>query len=268
MKQGWSGLMDRRVKERLVGATILLVLLVLLVPELLSGPTPPPVPPPVAAQVGPAPVRNITVDLLAGHPSREAQAASPADPSQTDPSAASAVAAEGPAAETPARDEPAPDALHRRDPAPPTVTTLGAQQAAAPAPNHEVSADTTPTPAPTAASRAPASSSASRKPAPAPPAQHGWAVQVGSFASRANAQSLARRLQPHQSALCFRERQGGGVALPGPNRSARRSRRGRAGPDQTREGGLCSESGAAVTFLGVWVLRRVPGFTARPVGLR
>lgn len=214
MKQGWSGLMDRRVKERLVGATILLVLLVLLVPELLSGPTPPPVPPPVAAQVGPAPVRNITVDLLAGHPSREAQAASPADPTQTDPSAASAVAAEGPAAETPARDEPAPDALHRRDPAPPTVTTLGAQQAAAPAPNHEVSPPTptpTPAPTPTAASRAPASSSASRKPAPAPPAQHGWAVQVGSFASRANAQSLARRLQPHQSA--YVSASGKGAAL-------------------------------------------------------
>ena len=32
--------MDRRVKERLVGATILGVLIVLLVPELLSGPKP------------------------------------------------------------------------------------------------------------------------------------------------------------------------------------------------------------------------------------
>ena len=30
--------MDRRVKERLVGATILVVLIVLIVPELLSGP--------------------------------------------------------------------------------------------------------------------------------------------------------------------------------------------------------------------------------------
>ncbi|MDP8983648.1 MAG: SPOR domain-containing protein [Pseudomonadota bacterium] len=198
------------MKERLVGATILLVLLVLLVPELLSGPTPPPtVPLPAAVHpeepVGPAAVRNVTVDLLAGHASQEAQAASsPADPSQTDPSA---VAAEGPAAETPARDEPAPaDALHRRDPAPPTVTTLGAQQAAAPAPDHELSPSTS-------APRAPASAGASRTPAaaPAPPAPHGWAVQVGSFASRANAQSLARRLKPHEPA--YVSASGKGAAL-------------------------------------------------------
>ena len=33
--------MDRRVKERLIGASILVVLIVLIVPELLSGPKPP-----------------------------------------------------------------------------------------------------------------------------------------------------------------------------------------------------------------------------------
>ena len=32
--------MDRRVKERLIGATILVALIVLIVPELLSGPKP------------------------------------------------------------------------------------------------------------------------------------------------------------------------------------------------------------------------------------
>src|ERR1700688_4884165 len=40
--------MDRRVKERLVGASILVVLIVLIVPELLSGPPAPP-----AAALGP-----------------------------------------------------------------------------------------------------------------------------------------------------------------------------------------------------------------------
>ena len=38
--------MDRRVKERLIGASILVVLVVLIVPELLSGPAPAPVPAP------------------------------------------------------------------------------------------------------------------------------------------------------------------------------------------------------------------------------
>src|SRR5258707_12747036 len=57
--------MDHRIKERLIGATILVVLIVLIVPELLSGPKArmTPVQPPSAA--GPAEaVRNVTVDLV------------------------------------------------------------------------------------------------------------------------------------------------------------------------------------------------------------
>jgi DedD protein len=51
--------MDRRVKERLVGATILGVLIVLLVPELLSGPKPA-----TAPTANPTePVRHVTLDL-------------------------------------------------------------------------------------------------------------------------------------------------------------------------------------------------------------
>jgi hypothetical protein len=52
--------MDRRVKERLVGASILVVLIVLIVPELLSGPALPghfPI-----AGSAPEP-RNVIVDL-------------------------------------------------------------------------------------------------------------------------------------------------------------------------------------------------------------
>ena len=62
MKQGWSSFMDRRLKERLAGATILVVLIVLIVPELLSGPkrAVPARPSPSSAT---EPVRNVTVDL-------------------------------------------------------------------------------------------------------------------------------------------------------------------------------------------------------------
>src|SRR6202042_3337464 len=52
-------LMDRRVKERLIGATILVVLIVLIVPELLSGPKPAPLPP-LAAGL-PSSTRNVSV---------------------------------------------------------------------------------------------------------------------------------------------------------------------------------------------------------------
>src|SRR5260370_40679148 len=88
MKEGWSSVMDRRVKERLVGATILVVLIVLIVPELLSGPKArvPPVQPPSAA--GPAEaVRNVTVDL----------ATSKATPAGNPPAANTAASAPLPA---------------------------------------------------------------------------------------------------------------------------------------------------------------------------
>jgi DedD protein len=94
--------MDRRVKERLVGASILVVLIVLIVPALLSGP--PPRPAPVAATPGlpvsaPEPIRNVTVDLTTRKPPTlepvaEAAAASSAQPQQArNEEAASASAA-------------------------------------------------------------------------------------------------------------------------------------------------------------------------------
>src|SRR6202011_5250019 len=64
MKQGGSSLMDRRVKERLVGATILVALIVLIVPELLSGPKPRMTAVQPSSSAGPSEaVRNVTVDL-------------------------------------------------------------------------------------------------------------------------------------------------------------------------------------------------------------
>ena len=57
--------MERSVKERVVGATILVVLLVLIVPELLSGPksAAPATPPALPASESTEPMRNVTVDL-------------------------------------------------------------------------------------------------------------------------------------------------------------------------------------------------------------
>jgi DedD protein len=125
--------MDRRVKERLIGASILVVLIVLVVPELLSGPTPDPVTPrlPVSA---PEPVRNVTVDLATSKapvPVVETAAASPSP---------SAVPSAPP-------DTAAP---------PPTLTTAAAK--------------------PAIEGRA-------------------WAVQLGSFASSANADKLLHQLK-------------------------------------------------------------------------
>src|SRR5580700_5587874 len=65
-------LMDRRVKERLIGATILVALIVLIVPELLSGPKPAPVPP-LAAGL-PSSTRNVSVNLATSKTTAEPQA--------------------------------------------------------------------------------------------------------------------------------------------------------------------------------------------------
>lgn len=53
--------MEQQAKERLTGGVILVVLLVLLVPELLTGPRPLPAPAPV--QPDQAPMRSYTMDL-------------------------------------------------------------------------------------------------------------------------------------------------------------------------------------------------------------
>ena len=134
-------IMDRRVKERLVGASILAALIVLVVPEFLSGP----VPAPTALKqpaLQPEPVRNITVDL-----DPLVAAASSAPPAETR-SAAAASAAGTPPATPSARLETAP-------PAPTTPTTAAKPVTSAGA----------------------------------------WAVQLGSFASRANADKLMRQLK-------------------------------------------------------------------------
>ncbi len=143
--------MDRRVKERLVGASILAVLIVLIVPEMLSGPAPGPVPSDLPASA-PEPVRNITVDLATSKAPEPAVETAPA-PSVPPPAAANAVA-------EPAdpRSEPRPAALETAAP-PPTSSVV----------------------APTAS-----------KPGTAGQA---WAVQLGSFASHANADKLVRQLK-------------------------------------------------------------------------
>ena len=158
--------MDRRVKERLVGASILVVLLVLIVPELLSGPQPavPRAPVPSQPANTPEAVRNVTVDL--------ATSKSPAPDLGLAPEAPSIAASSA---------APAPDMAAPASPQPPAsapmVSTL---PAAAPAVPIE-----SPPPAPTSAGVA-------SKP---PSAGHAWAVQLGSFASRANAEKLVRQLK-------------------------------------------------------------------------
>lgn len=168
--------MDRRVKARLVGASILVLLIVLIVPELLSGPAPAPVgvKAPVSA---PEPVRNVTVDLAtAKSPAQEpadASSVSSAQPPETQIGTAASAASGADGGATPVADR---DATPAASPpsAPPARTEPSEPLERAP-------------PAPTKSKTAAASIRA--------PAGHAWSVQLGSFASRANAEKLARQVK-------------------------------------------------------------------------
>jgi DedD protein len=155
--------MDRRVKERLIGASILVALVVLVVPELLSGPKPNAAPAPTLPAAAPEPVRNVTVDLTtsrapANADSEPAGASSAASAASTAASASSnSSSANAPAAEIPAAPSPAPS---------------GAR--------------------PAAARLAPVESAAA---SPTSTGPRSWSVQLGSFASRVNAENLTRQVK-------------------------------------------------------------------------
>jgi DedD protein len=176
--------MDRRVKERLIGASILVALIVLVVPELLSGPksaAPSATLPTTFPANAPEPTRNVTLDLATS----KAPANSEVEPADTQESAASAVSAAkageaasaAPAPASPTARSPSPGSSSSAAPtstAPPDAAPTGAAPPTV--------APTTPKPVETAA-QSPISARAN------------WAVQLGSFASRANADNLSRQLK-------------------------------------------------------------------------
>jgi cell division septation protein DedD len=161
------------VKERLTGALILIVALVIVVPELFSGrPEQRPAtdtPDAQSADAG-APLRSYTMDLQA-KPGQSAQTPEPVAPAAEIPR----VAVENEAAQA----TPAPAAVVSPPPVIPEPT-LPAAKPSVP----KTTEVTKPPPAPPAT-----------KPAVTPAVQgHGWWVQLGSFAARANADRLAGTL--------------------------------------------------------------------------
>jgi cell division septation protein DedD len=150
--------LEQQAKERLTGGVILVVLLVLLVPELLTGPRP--VLPPIPAQPDQAPMRSYTLEL--GEAPRANRGPVAASTTTTPPAADPVAVSSAPVSSAPAADTPAPVA------------------ATAPA--------RPPNPVPP---RVPAA-------APAPPRSAGtWTVQLGTFSSRDNAARLVSGLKSH-----------------------------------------------------------------------
>jgi DedD protein len=151
--------MDRRVKERLVGAVILLALIVSIVPELLPGPAPMPTPTTAKPVIAPEPVRNVTVDLATSKAPEAGVAADATAASSAQPAEARSAPAANATASAPASAA-----------GPPPVVPPAHLETAAPAPTSPASAAKT------------------------MPSAGAWAVQLGSFASRANADKLMHQL--------------------------------------------------------------------------
>jgi DedD protein len=178
--------MDRRVKERLIGASILVALVVLIVPELLSGPKPNTASAPTLPAAAPEPIRNVTVDLTTSKaPANSEVEASPPLAGGASGAASSAASAAAPTA-APTPTSPANS---------PTAETLTA-------PSHAPSAAAASGPAPAGApTKQPPKAAArpvsveSAAPSPTSVGHGSWSVQLGSFASRANADNLTRQVK-------------------------------------------------------------------------
>lgn len=150
--------MDESLKARLIGGAVLVVLVVLLVPEILSGPKSSPAVPDLAAET--RGTRTYTIDLGGG---TSMQATPEPVPAHPEPEAKQ---------EPEAKPEPEPTPVAKPEPAreaPPEVK---------PAPRPAPVAATEPAP------KAPSSSVA----------KGGWAVQVGAFSSADAARKLVKDL--------------------------------------------------------------------------
>jgi DedD protein len=161
--------MDQGLKERLVGAAVLVAIAVWLIPWVLDGPDAGVEPAASSLQLPaaeePMPIRTQTLRL--------------GDAPQTPPPAAlpaqEAKAAAPPPAEPPPRTEPA------------SETTVAALHPEPEPPAQEPARAATPPPKPSAVAPAPAASAAAGD----------WAVQLGSFGAEANARRLAQQAQTY-----------------------------------------------------------------------
>jgi DedD protein len=191
---------ERKVKERLVGAAVLMAAAVLLIPEMLSGHRESTTEPAAAQSRNDAPIKTYTIDL--SHSSSEQQPTAVVENRAPPP--------EEPAAEQPAAAQPA-----AGDQAKPEVP----QQSAAVQPDPRP-AEQAPKPAvveqPTAAAssaRAPLHPLASGEDAPTSAMPGRWAVQVGTFSKEANAQRLVKQLRDQGQSAFLMPLKSGGTTL-------------------------------------------------------
>ena len=171
--------MERAVKERLVGAAVLMAAAIILIPEMLSGPDREPVPN-VPTKSGEAQIKTYTIDL-------NQAVATPASASTSTTEGTAAPPPEIPAIVDAAPEAPAQGQIQG---IPESTTPAAASPPPATRPVAEPPAPAVSNPAPPAASaKAPSVATGA-----AAPRSGAWAVQVGSFSKQATADRLAHDL--------------------------------------------------------------------------
>lgn len=193
--------METAVKERLIGAAVLVLLVVLVVPALLSGPREPP--PPDAA--GEGPIRSVEIDMGRSRPLSEPVEPSPADRDLVPPAPSGLP-------EAPAQGLSAP--ADRADATPPATEAV-----ALPLPADRVAPSAAAVPAGAPPDAPPATGPESAAPGA------GWAVQLAALSNQDSARKMVSDLKTRGYAAFILEYRSGGKVLY----------RVRVGPETQRE---------------------------------
>lgn len=174
----YTSRVERQVKERLVGAAVLVAIAVILIPELLSGPSKKQKPAPPAVTRNEQGIKTYQFDLNpSGKPSGQFTSSTAAPPAEQAAPIEPAEKAPAPSEET-ARAELSNPAPSNPAPTPAAAAPRPEQPPMAPSPREEK--DVQP---------------ATPAPKPADATTPGWAVQLGSFADAQRANQLTQRLR-------------------------------------------------------------------------
>lgn len=172
--------MEVRVRERLIGALVLVAIVVLVVPAILKGRGPAP------AEPSGQPTRRVEVPVVGHEPAPAEQVLVP------EPALPGALPPVGDA------PKPVPEPVVRADMKPAlSKTSENLPKAAAPPP----------------AAVPPAPKSTTVKSVPAPAAATAWAVQLGAFSNRAKAEQLVAELQKRRYSAFVLEYRASGQVL-------------------------------------------------------
>jgi DedD protein len=166
---------ERQLKERLIGASVLIAIIVILVPEIFSGSRPRPDGSSTQDEVNPSQLKTYQIDLQS--------ASENTPPSEPEQQAAQTVEPPAPEPRLPIQDEPPQQSL------PSAVVAAGSVGSAAAVSATRAASSTT--------SRQQASSASQSAASHLPVASAGgrWAVQIGSFGAQARADQIAAKLK-------------------------------------------------------------------------